>query len=307
MQVRPSSRGKSSCYSQKNGLIVNPRIKFLLVSIAILLASSAFGQVQFRQVNRSVIEARIQDVSDKNDAREAEIKKLFQESGCTGEKLSEQVVKAKLPPNVICVLPGHSEEMIVVGAHTDKVVQGHGVVDNWSGASLLPSLYYSLSAQSLHYTYVFIGFSGEELDMLGSEYYVRHLTPEQRAKVVAMVNIDTLGLGETKVWASHSDKNLLRAFASTAGALKIPAGVMNVDQLGSTDSESFAEFKIPRITFHSVTQETWPILHSDKDQLSALKMDDYYNSYRLIAGYLAYLDTYLSRPAAPAQKPVAAR
>jgi hypothetical protein len=36
--------------------------------------------------------------------------------------------------------------------------------------------------------------------------------------------------------------------------------------------------------------------------MSAVKIDDYYNSYRLIAAYLAYLDTYLGEPATPADK-----
>ncbi len=44
-----------------------------------------------------------------------------------------------------------------------------------------------------------------------------------------------------------------------------------------------------------MTQETWPILHSAKDTMSAVKIDDYYDSYRLIAAYLAYLDTYLGK------------
>jgi hypothetical protein len=281
----------------------HPRTAFPLV-LTILFSVSAAAQTQFRQLERSVIEARIKDVVDQNEAREAEIKKLFEESGCTGDKLTEQTVKAKLPPNLICTLPGQTDQIIVVGAHTDKVNAGHGVVDNWSGASLLPSLYYSLDAQPRHYTYLFIGFTGEEKGMLGSDYYVHHLTPDQRAKIVAMVNMDTLGVGPSKVWASHADDALLRALYATAERVKLPVSVSNVDRLGSTDSESFAEFKIPRITIHSVTRQTWPILHSDKDKMSVVKIDDYYDSYRLIAAYLAYLDTSLGESAAPADKRV---
>ena len=275
-------------------------------SIPLLLATlfclSAAAQTQFLQLDRSVIEARINDVVDNNDARETEIKKLFVEAGCRDHQLSEQMVQPKLPPNVICVLPGQTQQIIVVGAHTDKVSAGHGVVDNWSGASLLPSLYASLDAQPRHYTYVFIGFTGEEKGMLGSDYHVHQLPPAQRAKIVAMVNMDTLGVGPTKVWASHADAALLRALYATADRLKLPVAVSNVDRLGSTDSESFAEFNIPRITIHSVTRETWPILHSSKDKRSALNMDDYYDSYRLIAGYLAYLDKRLGESAPPADK-----
>ena len=69
------------------------------------------------------------------------------------------------------------------------------------------------------------------------------------------------------------------------------------------DSESFAKYKIPRITIHSVTQQTWPILHSSKDKLDEIKMDDYYASYRLMAGYLAFLDTDLGHTATPQGNP----
>ena len=45
------------------------------------------------------------------------------------------------------------------------------------------------------------------------------------------------------------------------------------------------------ITIHSITQETYPILHSGRDSVKAIHPDDYYTAYRVIALYLAYLDT----------------
>lgn len=248
------------------------------------------------------MESRLKDFAATNDARESEIKKLFAESGCQASHLSEQTVRSKLPPNVICVLPGQTDELIVVGAHTDKVDAGDGVVDNWSGASLLASLYQSLDAEPRRHTYVFIGFTGEEKGLLGSDYYVHHLSSEQRARIAAMVNMDTLGVTPTKVWASHADEPLLRALRQTAAAMKLPLAAVNVEGVGSTDSESFASFHIPRITLHSITQQTWSILHSQRDRLAAVNLDDYYNSYQLVAGYLAYLDTCLTQPAPAAPK-----
>ncbi len=135
---------------------------------------------------------------------------------------------------------------------------GDGVVDNWTGASLLPSLLYSLSAQPRRHTFVFVGFSAEEKGLVGSAYYAEHLTPERRVRIEGVVNLDSLGLGPTEVWATHADKTLLDALASVAAASKLPATAMNVDKVGSADSESFAPYHIPRITLHSVTQETWP-------------------------------------------------
>jgi Iap family predicted aminopeptidase len=65
-----------------------------------------------------------------------------------------------------------------------------------------------------------------------------------------------------------------------------------VDQIGSTESVQFADRKIPSITIHSLTQATWDagILHSSKDKITAMRLDDYYQTYELLAAYLAFLD-----------------
>jgi Iap family predicted aminopeptidase len=252
-----------------------------------------------------VIEAHLKSFSTKNSEREVMIRKWLAESGCKASNLSEEPLERKLPPNVICVLPGETQEVIVVGAHTDHVDSfGDGVVDNWTGASLLPSLFYSLSGESRRHTFIFVGFTAEEQGLIGSAYYAEHLTSEQRTRIEAMVNLDSLGLTPTKVWATHADKALLDALASVASASGLPIAAVNVDELGTADSESFARYQIPRITLHSVTQETWPILHSVRDQLNAVKMKDYYDSYHLIAEYLAYLDNTLRKPAIGTDKPV---
>jgi peptidase M28-like protein len=281
----------------------------LIACIACAAPSSAQNpaQIHFRLQTREVVESRLKSFSTKNSEREALIRKWFAESGCKGANLSEQALDRKLPPNVICVLPGETRQVIVVGAHTDHVDSfGDGVVDNWTGAALLPSLLYSLSAQPRHHTLIFVGFSGEEEGLVGSQYYVDHLTNERRAHIEGMVNFDSLGLGPTEVWASHADKVLLDALASVAAASKLPVTTMNVDNLGTADSESFARYQIPRITLHSVTQKTWPILHSPSDEMAAVRMNDYYDSYKLIAEYLGYLDNAL-KPAGAAKRGKAAQ
>src|SRR5271154_6779236 len=136
------------------------------------------GQAHFRLQTRAIVEKRLKSFAADNQTREDIIRGWFAQSGCAKRNLSEQPVKFGLPPNVICVLPGETAAVIVVGAHTDKVVRaGDGVVDNWSGASLLPSLLFSLSSLKRHHTFVFIGFTGEEIGMVGSEYYVEDLAP----------------------------------------------------------------------------------------------------------------------------------
>jgi hypothetical protein len=272
----------------------------LIACIACAAGSSAQGPAQspgrihFLLQSREVVEDRLKSFSTKNSDREALIRKWFAESGCKGANLSEQALDRNLPPNVICVLPGETQQVILVGAHTDHVDSfGDGVVDNWTGAVLLPALLDSLSGQLRHHTLIFVGFSGEEKGLVGSQYYVDHLTNAQRARIEGMVNFDSLGLGPTEVWVSHADKALLDALAIVAAASKLPVTAMNVPEGATADSESFVRYRIPRITLHSVTEKSWPILHSASDKLAAIKMNDYYDSYKLIAAYLAYLDDAL--------------
>ena len=85
---------------------------------------------------------------------------------------------------------------------------------------------------------------------------------------------------------------MVAALALIAKQMNVPVTGVNVEQVGSTDAEQFAERKIPRITIHSLTQETWNahILHTPKDKLSAMRLDDYYQTYRLVAAYVVFLD-----------------
>ena len=53
---------------------------------------------------------------------------------------------------------------------------------------------------------------------------------------------------------------------------------------------------MPAICIHSVTTETFPILHSPRDHLDAIHLDDYYDTYLLMRAYLAYLDQVLDSP-----------
>jgi hypothetical protein len=264
-------------------------------SVFIILPLGLFGEgLRFSLLQRSVVEERLKSFSRDDTEREEILKKAFLEAGC-GDHLSENPVKHVKQPNLICILPGQSPEVVFVGAHFDHVNEGQGVADNWSGAALLPSLYQGLRGTPRQYTYVFIAFTGEERGELGSEAYVKNMTKQQVALSRAMVNLDTLGLGPTKVWLSHSDKRLPSLLNRLANAMKLPLGAVNVDGVGSSDSEQFAKRKIPRITVHSITQETLPILHSSRDTLQSIHLDDYYATYQLLAGYLVLLDNQLSK------------
>ena len=266
----------------------------LLFFIACLGLPAGAQQISYHRVEQSAIEERLKSSSSGNSERRAKLHQLFEEAGCKGYFLSEPPVKGSAQPNVVCRLPGTTETEIIVGAHFDQVENGQGVVDNWSGASLLPSLFESLEAEPHRHTFVFIGFTDEEKGLVGSEQYVKQLTPWDRSKIRAMINLDSLGLSSTKVWLSRADKGLAQALNNVAHSMKLPLAAVNVDQVGSSDSESFAKRDIPSLTIHSVTQETFPILHTSRDTVAAIHMDDYYATYRLVAAYLSYLDQKLA-------------
>jgi Zn-dependent M28 family amino/carboxypeptidase len=253
--------------------------------------SAAGETIRYKPVSREVVESRLKKYAGNDQQREATLKQMFADAGCGGH-LSEQVVKGARQPNVICVLPGSSDRVIIVGAHFDHVPAGDGVVDNWSGASLLPSLYQAVTIAPRAHSYVFVGFTDEEKGEIGSRSYAGHMTKEEVAATDAMVNMDTLGLAPTEIWASHSDKKLGSALVYIAKQLGLPVKGVDVDQIGSTDSVQFAAREIPSITVHSLTQETWNarILHTSKDKISAMRLDDYYQTYSLMAAYLAFLD-----------------
>jgi hypothetical protein len=266
--------------------------------LALLLASATAVPAQsnrYQQLNPDSIQDRLQQYAGSDSVRETTLKKLFQEVGCSDEHLKEQPVPRFKAPNVICTLPGTGDGVIVVGAHFDHVDAGNGVVDNWSGASLLPSLYQSLSSAPRLHTFIFVGFTGEEAGMYGSNAYVAGFSKEELERIQGMIDIDTLGLGPTEVWVSNSDPELVRDLAIAASGTKLPVSGMNVDGVGDSDGHSFKSRHIPIITLHSVTPETLRILHSPRDSFSAIKLNDYYNSYKLIAAYLVTLDSRLSK------------
>jgi hypothetical protein len=266
---------------------------------ALLMLLPVAGQpilIQVDTVPQNEIERRLNAFEDSDAKREKKLLDLFQESGCVDD-LTEQPVKYAKAPNIVCTLPGEANAVILVGGHFDFVKEGKGVVDNWSGCSLLPSLYWSLRASPRRHTFIFVGFTDEEKGLVGSQSYVGKMSKEEIQKISAMVNLDSLGTSPTKVEVDRGAKNLLNALGIVATNLKLPLSVVNVHPVGRSDSDSFQDRKVPTIGIHSLTNETFRILHSRRDQIGAIHLNDYYDTYLLIRAYLAYLDQILDRPA----------
>lgn len=256
-----------------------------------------FGEsVTFTRVPSELILERLAEGPSSNSARFKTLVELFEEVGCDGTALTEQEVRNSREPNIICTRLGDLEETIIVGAHFDKGRTGGGIVDNWSGAALLPSLYQSLGALKLRHKFLFVGFTGEEVGLLGSKTFVKAAGKAELKKVAALINLDTLGLSSSKVWSSRSDPRLVNILAAIARAMNVPLTGVNIEAVGTTDSEPFRRKGVPVITIHSVTRDNLRILHTQYDALKAVNSEDYLQTYLLVAAFLTFLDGELSKP-----------
>jgi hypothetical protein len=273
-------------------------LQIRLAAIFFLTVSALLGaqktNVVLEPLPRDVIAQRLQRLRSRDADRETELKMIFREAGCPADQVEEEIVRRKDPPNVSCTLPGSTNSVIIVGAHFDHADEGMGAVDDWSGASLLPSLYETLRNQLRKHTFVFVGFTDEEKGLVGSNYYVKQLTKEKLSAVKAVVNLECLGLTPTKVWASVANPELLSDLRKVTVSMNVKLNSVNVERVGTDDTESFRDKKVPVITIHSVTQETWPVLHSRHDNLEAINVDYLYESYHVVGAYLAYIDETLN-------------
>lgn len=109
--------------------------------------------------------------------------------------------------NVEAYIPGQTDEYVIIGAHYDHLGLGGsnslapdqvgtphpGADDNASGtAGMLELARYFAAQPKQRRGILFLAFSGEELGLLGSTYYVNH--PElPLQKAAAMINLDMIG------------------------------------------------------------------------------------------------------------------
>ena len=277
----------------------------LLSCLAALLGAASAAQlaaqkIAYTPVSQQVLEERLKRGLGNNKYREAALRKLLEEAGCP--EVAAQAPKGLFRPNLLCTLAGEEQATIVVGAHYDKVPQGEGIIDNWGGAALLPSLLQALRQDPRRLTFVFAGFSGEEEGLRGSRAFVKLMNAEDKANVKAMIDIDCLGLGPTKIDVQHADQRLVEAVARVAHATNLPIGVMNIGRVGMSDAASFRALRVPTLEFHSLTQETLRLINGPRDKASVLRLSDYGDSYRLIGAFLAFIDVTWGEKSEPSPR-----
>ena len=185
--------------------------------------------------------------------------------------------------NVIGYLDQGGEKTVVIGAHFDHLGFGgegslyrdsipaihNGADDNASGVALLLYLAERLKTESAQTNYLFIGFSGEEKGLLGSNYFVKNPTIDL-SSVNLMVNMDMVGrLNEENTLAVHgvgtSPKFKQLLFANNNFDLTIAEHESGV---GPSDHTSFYLMDLPVLHFFTGQHEDYHKPSDDADKIN---------------------------------------
>jgi hypothetical protein len=232
------------------------------------------------------------------------VKDLFVHAGAKPEEIVTQDI-GRGQRNVYVVKPGRTDRVIVVSSHHDKDKRiGAGTIDNWSGTTMVINVYQALRDVDTEATIVFASFGREEDGLVGSAAYLKSLTPEQREKIDADINLDTLAVDGTYSWARKSTKALLELTQKVAEKEKLSVKE-RILWGGDADSSSFRRFGIAAMTLFGVSPERiFDIVHSENDTMAVFSMPHYKNAYLLALAVLRALDVL--PPIGPEQAPARA-
>lgn len=172
--------------------------------------------------------------------------------------------------NVIGILPGTNKklgaESIIVAAHYDHLGKGwpdvhkgdegkihYGADDNASGVAIMLELARIVGDKwKPERSILFIAFTGEEAELLGSRHYINNNNKQYPLRGVrAMINLDTVGrLGDQPITVFGTGSatewaHILRGIGFVTG-IKINS-VAN--DIGSSDQKSFLDRGIPAVQF----------------------------------------------------------
>lgn len=193
--------------------------------------------------------------------------------------------------NVVALLRGSDpvlrDQYVVVGAHFDHLGRSttfaqdpeakdairNGADDNASGTAAVLELARLFRTHPPRRSIIFANFSGEELGLLGSQWFVAH-SPVPLDRVVAMINFDMVGrLKDDKliVYGTGTATELASLLDSANTALD--GGSLSVrgvgDGYGPSDQTSFYAKDIPVLHFFTDQHEDYHRATDDVEKINA--------------------------------------
>ena len=203
--------------------------------------------------------------------------------------LAHNGVVAELPSNnVVAYLPGTSatlrNQVIVVGAHIDHLGRStagaldpdakdairNGADDNASGTAAVLELARLLRAHPPRRSVLFVNFTGEELGLLGSQYFVEH-SPVPLDSMVVMINFDMVGrlrADKVIVYGVASARELPVVLDSANAQLGLDVRRVG-DGFGPSDQSSFVARNVPVLHFFTDLHDDYHRATDDADKINA--------------------------------------
>ena len=190
--------------------------------------------------------------------------------------------------NIVAMLPGRDAllhgEFIVIGAHIDHLGRStagaldpeagdairNGADDNASGTAAVWELARLFSVQPTRHSLIFVNFSGEELGLLGSQYFVDH-APISLDSVVAMINFDMVGRmrHDSVIVYGVRTATELPALLDSAN-VGVGLHVVGIgDGFGPSDQSSFYAKNISVLHFFTNLHEDYHRATDDADKINA--------------------------------------
>lgn len=187
--------------------------------------------------------------------------------------------------NIAAFIDNGAPLTVVIGAHYDHLGYGeygnslyrgepgihNGADDNASGTAAVVELarYFKNNGIKENNNYLFLNFSGEELGLIGSKYWLEHATIDT-SKINFMVNMDMIGRYDpdkgmeiSGLGTSPEAFNFIRAISYDG--LKFKQGESGT---GPTDHASFYYANIPVLNFFTGTHEDYHKPSDDADKIN---------------------------------------
>ena len=171
--------------------------------------------------------------------------------------------------------PDGDRKLVIAGAHLDSVHGGPGANDNASGSGTLIELARSLSGIETRNDLRIVWFDGEEAGLLGSRAHAKAMSPADRARTIAMVNMDMVGSLRGDVGASlgvRTSNAIADVYKGVMLRTKL-GGIVRTERHSRSDHASFDNLGIQVLDFGvsvaNLNKED-PYYHSPKDTVDKI-------------------------------------
>ena len=191
--------------------------------------------------------------------------------------------------NIIALIKGETDSIIAFSAHYDHLgelgnIYFPGANDNASGVSMTIDIAREFALQKNKYTIALMFFTGEEVGLVGSEYFVNHPLFNLNS-IKYLFNLDVIGSGEKGITVVNGEeyKELMQQLQK----INIDNHLqLDIQARGTSNNSDHAPFykKGTKAVFIYAKGKTGPY-HHPEDNLANLSMEKYESIVKLLILY----------------------